>query len=59
MGHRQENAYTPNPEAVEAYNRLFALYTDIHDHFGRENRDIMHSLRALRREAHDKSKENA
>ncbi|RMB62340.1 ribulokinase [Tessaracoccus antarcticus] len=59
MGSRQKDAYTPNPSAVEAYNRLFALYTAVHDHFGRDHRDIMHSLRALRREAHNSSEETA
>lgn len=59
MGQRDEGAYTPNPAAVEAYNRLYGLYLEVHDHFGRDHRDIMHTLRALRREAHHKSKENA
>ncbi len=53
MGKRQQNAYIPNPEAVTAYDRLFKLYTAVHDHFGRDHRDIMHTLRAMRREAHE------
>ncbi len=53
MGSRQQDAYTPNPEAVTAYNKLFELYTFVHDHFGRDHREIMHTLRALRREAHE------
>lgn len=59
MGTRQRDAYTPDPEAVEAYNRLFSLYTAVHDHFGREHREIMHSLRALRRDAHHRAGEKA
>ncbi len=59
MGHRRQGAYTPNPSAVEAYNRLYDLYVEVHDHFGRKNRSVMHTLRALRREAHDKTKERA
>ena len=59
MGSRQKGAYEPNPAAVEAYDRLYALYTQVHDHFGRDHRDIMHTLRALRRQAHDKSEETA
>lgn len=57
MGSRQRGAYEPNPAAGEAYDRLYALYTQVHDHFGRDHRDIMHTLRALRRQAHDKSEE--
>ncbi len=59
MGSRQQHAYTPNPDAVAAYTKLFELYTTVHDHFGRDRRDIMHTLRALRRKAHQTSKENA
>ncbi len=59
MGQREQEAYTPDPEAVVAYDRLFALYTEVHDHFGRDHRDIMHSLRALRREAHDAAEDKA
>ena len=59
MGNRQEGAYTPNPEAVAAYDRLYDLYVAVHDHFGRDHRDIMHTLRALRREAHDKARVDA
>lgn len=59
MGNRQRGAYTPDPEAVAAYNRLFELYTSVHDHFGRDHRDIMHTLRAMRREAHATAGEKA
>ena len=59
MGKRQQNAYTPNPGAVAAYNRLFELYTRVHDHFGRDHRDIMHTLRAMRREAHEAAGDKA
>lgn len=30
----KDRIYTPNPEAVAIYARLFALYTDLHDAFG-------------------------
>lgn len=59
MGNRREGAYTPEPAAVESYNRLYELYVAVHDHFGRDHRDVMHTLRALRREAHQKSEESA
>lgn len=56
MGRRRRHAYILKPAAVEAYNRLYALYTSVHDHFGGDHREIMHTLRALRREAHDTSR---
>ena len=59
MGKRQQNAYTPDPSAVAAYDRLFELYTSVHDHFGRDHREIMHTLRAMRREAHETTGEKA
>lgn len=31
-------AYTPNPDSMEAYNRLFAEYKTLHDYFGKENK---------------------
>ncbi len=55
MGNRSENAYVPRAAAVEAYDQLYELYVEVHDLFGRENRHIMHSLRAMRRRAHDKT----
>lgn len=54
MGHRTTDAYTPNAENARAYERIFALYTRVHDYFGREQRDIMHELKQLRREAFEK-----
>lgn len=54
MGNRTMNAYQPDAEAARAYERIFALYTRIHDWFGRESRDIMHELKQLRREAFEK-----
>ncbi|SCG00870.1 L-ribulokinase [Streptomyces sp. DconLS] len=48
MGRRQENAYTPDPARSAAYDRLYAEYRALHDHFGRGGSDVMHRLRALR-----------
>ncbi|MGV9355699.1 ribulokinase [Streptomyces misionensis] len=48
MGRRQENAYTPDPARAAAYDRLYAEYRLLHDHFGRGGNDVMHRLRALR-----------
>jgi L-ribulokinase len=43
-------AYTPNTEAADAYDRLYAEYVRLHDYFGRGGNDVMHRLAALRRE---------
>ncbi|WP_420112692.1 ribulokinase [Pseudactinotalea sp.] len=52
MGGKVEAAYTPNPEAADAYDRLFAEYTQLYDYFGRGGNDVMHRLKAIRREVH-------
>jgi L-ribulokinase len=51
MGRSERGVYQPIPANVEAYDALFAEYTLLHDHFGRGANDVMHRLRALRREA--------
>ena len=39
--------YTPDPQAASVYDRLFALYRELHDHLGRESA-VMRRLRAIR-----------
>ncbi|GGK87629.1 ribulokinase [Planomonospora parontospora subsp. parontospora] len=61
MGKRTEAAYLPDPERADAYDRLYAEYRRLHDHFGRGEdsagaagagrNDVLHRLRALRNEA--------
>ena len=51
MGRSERGVYQPIPANVEAYDALFAEYTLLHDHFGRGANDVMHRLRAIRREA--------
>lgn len=51
MGKRTQSAYTPIPENVVKYDALFAEYTTIHDYFGRGANEVMHRLKAIRREA--------
>lgn len=50
MGRRTVGAYTPDPQAVEAYNALFEEYTVLHDYLGRGANEVMHRLKARRRE---------
>ena len=52
MGRRQEAAFTPIAENVAAYDRLYAVYRELHDHFGRGATGAMRTLKAIRREAH-------
>ena len=51
MGGRGARSYLPDPAAGHAYERLYAEYSRLHDYFGRGGNDVMHRLRALRREA--------
>jgi L-ribulokinase len=51
MGGRGARTYVPDPAAADAYDRLYAEYSRLHDYFGRGGNDVMHRLRALRREA--------
>ena len=50
MGGRGARTYVPDPRAADAYDRLYAEYSRLHDYFGRGGNDVMHRLRALRRE---------
>jgi L-ribulokinase len=51
MGGRGARTYVPDPAAADAYDRIYAEYSRLHDYFGRGGNDVMHRLRALRREA--------
>ncbi|HEY8720413.1 ribulokinase [Pengzhenrongella sp.] len=51
MGRRKVAAYTPIEENAKRYDALFAEYTALHDYFGRGANDVMHRLKAIRRDA--------
>ncbi len=51
MGKLNKNVYTPNEESSLAYDKLFAEYSLLHDYFGRGTNNVMHRLKALKREA--------
>ncbi|MEU3644652.1 ribulokinase [Lentzea sp. NPDC034063] len=51
MGSVRRNVFTPIPENVKAYQRLFDDYLELHDYFGRGANDVMHRLRGYRRAA--------
>ncbi len=50
MAHQREEKYIPNPENARIYNRLFAEYQMLHDHFGRGENDVMKRLKAIKSE---------
>ena len=48
MARLQEGAYVPDPENRAIYDRLYAEYRILYDHFGRGGNDVMKRLTALR-----------
>ncbi|MFI9814222.1 ribulokinase [Saccharothrix variisporea] len=51
MGKVRRGVYQPIPGNVEAYERLFVEYQELHDYFGRGANEVMHRLKVLRRKA--------
>ncbi|MEU4740810.1 ribulokinase [Actinosynnema sp. NPDC023658] len=51
MGSIKRGAYLPIPENVEAYERMFVEYQELHDYFGRGVNEVMHRLKSRRRAA--------
>ncbi|PKQ27053.1 MAG: ribulokinase [Actinobacteria bacterium HGW-Actinobacteria-4] len=51
MGKVERNAYTPGKEAADAYDDLYAEYTQLHDYFGRGADLMMRRLKERRKEA--------
>ncbi|WP_036227342.1 ribulokinase [Marmoricola sp. URHB0036] len=47
MGSVHRDAYLPDAERATAYDELFAIYQELHDHFGRTT-SLMRRLKALR-----------
>ncbi|GLU46337.1 ribulokinase [Nocardiopsis ansamitocini] len=48
MGRVRRDAFTPDPGRADAYDALYAVYTELHDHFGRGASDALHRLRRIR-----------
>ncbi|MBB6121554.1 L-ribulokinase [Nocardiopsis algeriensis] len=51
MGRVREETVDPDPVRAAAYEELYALYRELHDHFGRGGSRSLHRLRALRNAA--------
>ena len=52
MGRLDRGRYQPIPENVTAYDALYEEYRTLHDYFGRGANEVMHRLKARRREVH-------
>jgi L-ribulokinase len=52
MGKVERAAYRPDEARAAGYDRLYAEYSLLHDYFGRGGNEVMHRLRAIRRDAH-------
>jgi L-ribulokinase len=48
MGKLRRDVYEPDVARARAYDELYLLYVRVHDYFGREQRDLMRSLQAIR-----------
>ncbi len=51
MGRKHPGAFLPDPARADAYDALYAEYRLLHDYFGRGGNDVLHRLRATRRQA--------
>lgn len=51
MGKINKNVYLPDEERARSYDALYAIYTELHDHFGRGGSDALHTLRNIRNAA--------
>ncbi len=51
MGKLRRDVYTPDPGRHRAYDDLYAVYSSVHDHFGRDRRDLMRELQSIRERA--------
>ena len=47
MGRVREDAYIPNPDARDVYDKLYREYVTLHDYFGRGANDVMRRLREI------------
>jgi L-ribulokinase len=51
LGCGREGTVQPDTRASSVYDRLYAIYRRLHDHLGREAKEIMHGLRRISGEA--------
>jgi L-ribulokinase len=51
MGRLDEAVYVPNEANADAYDALYADYSELHDYFGRGTNDVMKRLKTARKKA--------
>jgi L-ribulokinase len=51
MAHLNDEAYIPNSENQDVYEKLYAEYVRLHDYFGRGENDVMKRLKNIKAEA--------
>jgi L-ribulokinase len=51
MGRLDEAVYVPNEANADAYDALYADYSELHDYFGRGANDVMKRLKTARKKA--------
>jgi L-ribulokinase len=51
MGKVRRDVHVPDADRAAAYDRLYAHYARLHDHFGRGGDDVMHALARIGTEA--------
>lgn len=51
MGKVKTKYYTPIPENVEIYDKLYAEYKQLHDYFGRGGNDVMKRLKLIKKQS--------
>jgi len=51
MGKVERHAYVPDQARADAYDELYAVYEELHDHFGRGGSRALHTLHKIATEA--------
>ncbi|MFP4186690.1 MAG: ribulokinase [Acholeplasmataceae bacterium] len=49
MGKLEDTIYVPNPTNVARYEKLYAIYRELHDGFGSADPSVMHRLKTMKR----------
>ncbi len=53
MGKRRDRVYSPQRRSAEVYDDLYGVYRQLHDWFGRDNRELMRDLQRVRERVRD------
>ncbi|HEY2260762.1 MAG TPA: ribulokinase, partial [Solirubrobacteraceae bacterium] len=53
MGKRRDRAYVPDERNARLYDGLYRVYSQLHDWFGRDSRELMRELQNVRNQARD------